>query len=484
MVEPPESIPSVAELGTVHLIGIGGRGMSAIARILLARGVTVTGSDAQASPMLTAVEALGARCHIGHDASYVQGADTVVVSSAIAEDNPELVAAREAGLRVLPRTVALVSLMRGQTAVAVAGTHGKTTTTAMLTSVLQHAGRDPSFAVGGNLVATGSNAHHGSGDVFVAETDESDGSFVAFEPDVVVLTNIDADHLDLHGTVAAYRASFDRFIERVEPGAQLIACLDDEGVRSLLDRWAERLDARGVDVLTYGQDRKADVRVGDVQAHGTGMSFILTEPDGQSHEVALAVPGLYNVLNAAACFLASRGLGLSARSSIAGLGTFRGTARRFEAKGCADDVRVYDDFAHHPTEVRAALTAARDVAGEGRVVVVFQSQLYSRTRIFATEFGEALGLADEVVVMDVFGSREAPEPGVTGALIADAVPPPARARFVPSWSDVPAAAASCAAPGDLLLTLGSGDVTLIGPEVLDILAAREASAGRAEDAET
>lgn len=472
MLEAPDEVPTVADLGRVHLVGIGGRGMSGIARILLARGVPVSGSDAQGSPMTAALEALGARCFIGHAAEQVEDADTVVVSAAIPEDNPELVAARARGLRILPRTVALVSLMQGYRSVTIAGTHGKTTTTAMLTAVLQHAGADPSFAVGGNLVSTGSNAHHGSGDVFVAETDESDGSFVVFTPDLAILTNVDADHLDLHGTVAAYREAFDRFVDRIRPGGILVACIDDEGVVDLLSRWESTFAQRRVSVLTYGEDESADYRLGDLQPTARGSEFSLVAEGRRVGRVRLAVPGLYNALNAVAAFAAGEQLGLTDVDVIAGLASFRGTARRFESKGCVDDVRVFDDFAHHPTEVRAALTAAREVAGDGRLVVVFQSQLYSRTKIFAREFGEALGLADEVVVMDVFGSREDPEPGVTGALIADAVPEPAVAHFVPSWSEVPEVAAGLLRPGDLLLTAGSGDVTLIGPEVLELLESR------------
>jgi UDP-N-acetylmuramate--alanine ligase len=465
MIDPPDRIPAVDELGRVHLIGVGGRGMSGIARILAARGVPVTGSDAAPSAAVTALEALGIRCFIGHDAAHVGQADTVVVSSAIPPDNPELVYAVQHGLQVLPRTVALVSLMRGYRAVAVAGTHGKTTTTSMLTVALQHCGLDPSFAVGGNLVSSGSNAHHGSGEVFVAETDESDGSFVAFEPDVAVVTNVDYDHVDQHADIAGYVASFDRFVARVVPGGVLVVCADDPQATALAGR-----APAGVRVRSYGTDPTSDVILAGVEPDGTSARLHVVVGGRRLAPFTLATPGHHNALNATAALAAGLELGVPARDLCEGLETFRGTLRRFELKGQAAGVRVFDDFAHHPTELRESLRTARQVAGGGRVVVVFQSQLYSRTAAFASGFGEALGLADAVVVMEVFGSREAPVPGVTGALIAEAVPlPPEAVFFVPSWSDVPAQAAALVRPGDLLLTAGSGDVTLIGPEVLDLL---------------
>jgi UDP-N-acetylmuramate--alanine ligase len=464
--EPPDHIPDVADLGAVHLIGVGGRGMSGIARILTLRGVHVTGSDATSSAAVTALEAVGIMCHVGHDASYVGDADTVVVSSAIPESNPELVEARARGLRVLPRTVALVALMRGYRSVAVAGTHGKTTTTSMLTVALQHCGLDPSFAVGGNLVSSGANAHHGSGDVFVAETDESDGSFIVFEPDVAVVTNIDYDHVDQHADIEGYVAMFDTFAERLVAGGTLVVCQDDPKAAALGDRMA----AAGSTVRRYGEHPDSDVRIERVVGQGLGSRLRLVADGRRLPEVTLGVPGHHNALNAVAALTAGLVLGVPERELAEGLETFRGTLRRFELKGEAGGVRVFDDFAHHPTELTEALRTARSVAAGGRVVVVFQSQLYSRTMAFADGFGAALGLADAVVVMDVFGSREDPVPGVTGALIAEAVPAgPDSVAFVPSWSDVPVHAAALARPGDLVLTAGSGDVTLIGPEVLEIL---------------
>ncbi len=471
MLEPPQRIPEVAELGRVHLIGIGGGGMSGLARLLQARGLTVTGSDARASVSLTALRALGITCHVGHAADHVGDADTVVVSSAIRQDNPELVEARSRGLTVLPRTVALVSLMAGYRSVGVAGTHGKTTTTSMLTVALQHCGLDPSFAVGGNLVNSGTNAHLGTGDVFVAETDESDGSFVAFLPQVAVVTNIDFDHVDQHGDMEHYVASFDRFAARLDADGVLVVCADDPGSAALGRRAAQR----GTRVRTYGMHRDANVRIEHLRPRGLGVVLRVVLDGRRLPDIALRVPGRHNAVNAAGALAAAIELGVSALEVSQGLETFRGTLRRFELKGEAGGVRVFDDYAHHPTEVRETLRTARQVVGPGRVVAIFQPHLYSRTQAFAADFADALGLADAVVVMDVFAAREDPVPGVTGALISDAVPLPATSvRFVTSWTDTPGVAASLLAPGDVALTIGAGDVTLVGPELLEVLGDRDA----------
>lgn len=467
IVSPPERTVPAEKLGRVHFVGIGGAGMSGIARILLARGVPVSGSDAKDSGVLAGLRALGAEVHVGHAASNVGLAETVVVSTAIRESNPEIVEARERALPILPRAAALASVMAGRRAIAVAGTHGKTTTTSMMTVALQHCGADPSFAIGGNLNESGANAHDGSGDIFVAEADESDASFLAYEPEVAIVTNVEADHLDFYGTPEAYEAAFDAFVDCVS--GFLVVCADDPGARALGERAAQR----GVVVHTFGESRDADVRVTALDLTGPGVSFELVARGRRQERIQLQLPGRHNALNAAAAFTAALGLGFPAGDVLDGLAGYTGTRRRFELKGVAGGVRVYDEYSHHPTEVAAAMAAARGVAGPGRVVVVFQPHLFSRTRIFAAEFGTALGAADEVIVMDVYAAREDPEPGVTGALVAAAVPlPPSHVVFEQSWSAVPELAASRAEPGDILLTVGAGDVTLIGPEVLDVLEAR------------
>ncbi len=453
-------------LGAVHLVGIGGAGMSGIARVLLARGARVSGSDAKQSRALAELRVLGATVHIGHRAEHVVGADTVVVSSAIREGNPELRAARERGLRVLLRAEALAALMAGRRGVAVAGTHGKTTTTSMLTVAAFHCGVDPSFAIGGHLNEAGSNAHHGSGDMFIVEADESDGSFLVYSPYAAVVTNVEADHLDHYGDAAAVDRAFEQFVDTVDRDGFLVACADDPGARRL----ADHARARGVDVRTYGTAEDADLRVLDVVTIGTTSSWTPVLDGRRLQRVRLAVPGRHLALNSAAALLTGLGLGLPEALLVEGLGGYTGVRRRMELKGSASGVRVYDDYAHHPTEVTAQLQAAREVAGGGRLVVAFQPHRYSRTLAFAEGFGQALGLADEVVVMEVYAAGEDPVPGASGATVAAAVPLPGdRVVFEPSWSAAPAELARRARPGDLVLTLGAGDVTAVGPEVLRLL---------------
>jgi UDP-N-acetylmuramate--alanine ligase len=462
----------------VHLIGIGGAGMSGIARILLARGAVVSGSDAKDSRTVLALRALGARIELGHDAANLPAGDdaeggstVVVVSSAIREANPELAAARARGLPVVHRSRALAALTAGRRLAAVTGTAGKTSTTSMLTVALQHCGLDPSFAIGGDLAASGSGAHEGTGDIFVAEVDESDGSFLAFAPNVAIVTNVEADHLDHYGSAAAYDAAFREFLDRIAPGGTLVACADDPGAEALAGVAAER----GITVRRYGRAAGPDgAQLLEFRPDGTGARVVLRHL-GVEHMLRLSVPGEHMALNALAALLAAVELGADPDTVLAGLAAFDGVRRRFEFRGRAAGVAVYDDYAHHPTKVAAQLRAARDVAGpRGRVVVAFQPHLYSRTREFAAAFGAALGLADEVVVLEVYGAREDPEPGVSGALVADAVPlPPERVRFVPRWSDVPAVVAGVAVPGDLVITMGAGDVTVLAPEILLELERRE-----------
>ena len=450
---------------SAHLVGVGGAGMSGIARILLARGARVSGSDAKDSVTLRALTALGATVTVGHDAANVpEDAEVVVVSTAIRPSNAEVVAARERGVPVIPRAAALAALMEGHRGVAVAGTHGKTTTTSMVTVALQACGVDPSFAIGGDLNEAGSNAHHGTGDVFVAEADESDGSFLRYSPSIAVVTNVEPDHLDHYGDAAAYHRAFGDFAARADD--LLVVCADDAGAVAA----AATASAR---VTTYGTSPDADLRIDSVVLTGARSSFELVDRGRRLGVFWLSVPGRHNVLNAAAAIAVCLGLGVPMTQVRAGLQSFGGARRRFEARGLAGGVRVYDDYAHHPTELAATITAARTVAGNGRLVVAFQPHLYSRTQAFATEFGEALGLADEVVVMEVYAAREDPIAGVSGRLVAAAVPLPAeRVVFEPSWSAVAAQLVARARPGDVILTLGAGDVTQLAPEVLALLEER------------
>ncbi len=439
----PEEMLPADRLGRVHFVGIGGAGLSAIARIMLARGIPVSGSDGVDSPTLEALRALGARVHLGHDAAHVHGVDTLVVSTAVHEDNPEYLEAVRQGLRVLPRSAALASVMAGRRVVAVAGTHGKTTTTSLLTVALQAAGADPAYAIGGELAATGVNAADGSGDLFVAEADESDGAFLHYAPYAAIVTNIEADHLDQWGTPEAYAAAFDEFADTLDPDGFLVCVADDPGAAAL----AERHRAAGRRVVTVSARDAAAL-------------------DG----VTLWSPGEHYLADALAALAAGVELGCPAEDLVRGLASYTGTKRRMERKGEAAGIRVYDSYAHHPTEIAGDLQAARVVAGEGRVLVAFQPHLVSRTRIFGAAMGTALGAADEVVVLDVYLAREEADPAVTGASVAAGVPLPSeRVAYAPDLESAAAELVARARPGDLVLTLGAGTVTQVGPRVLELL---------------
>ncbi|HEY2763872.1 MAG TPA: UDP-N-acetylmuramate--L-alanine ligase [Pseudonocardiaceae bacterium] len=480
-----KSPPLPPRLARIHLIGIGGAGMSGVARIVLARGGAVSGSDAKDSRALLALRALGAKVAVGHAADNLDqlGADPSVIISTKAVHqtdpyNPELVEAARRGIPVIHRSEALAALMIGYRVACITGTAGKTSTTSMLTVALQHCGADPSFLIGGDLNVSGSGAHHGSGDIFVAEADESDGSFTAYSPDLAVVTNVEADHLDHHGTVAAYTASFDEFVARVGPGGVLIANADDPGSAAL----AARATACGVRVRHYGRAATAveDARILEYTPEGgrSVVALALPGPQGlvQGVRLEVAVPGEHMASNAVAALLAGLELGAPLPGLLAGLAGFSGVRRRFEFKGRAAGARVYDDYAHHPTKVAAALRGARQVVGDGRLLVAFQPHLYSRTRDFAAEFGTALALADVVLLLDVYGAREDPLPGVTGELIAEAVPLPADCVYYePSWNKVPARLADLIRPGDLVITMGAGDVTVLGPELIAELERRAAT---------
>jgi UDP-N-acetylmuramate--alanine ligase len=458
---PDPALPD--ELRSVHLVGVGGAGMSGIARLLLARGGAVSGSDARESRVLAALRASGARIFVGHAAEHIEGSETVVVSTAIRESNPELMAARSNGLRVLRRAEALAGLMSGTRGIAVAGTHGKTTTTSMLTVALQHAGLDPSFAIGGDLNEAGSNAHFGSGDIFVAEADESDGSFLLLAPFGAIVTNVEPEHLDHYGSGAAVDEAFTSFVGTIDPAGFLVACLDDPGSARLVAIGR----AAGLRVVTYGESEGADVRVASVGGAGRVTTWDAIVRGRRLGQVTLAVPGRHNALNSAAVLAAGLELGVSPHSLREGLAAYSGVRRRFDFRGSAGGVRVVDDYAHHPTEVQATLRAATVAAEGGRVLVAFQPHRYSRTAAFTPELGTALGLADVVIVMEVYAAGEDPLPGVSGATVAAAVPLPAdQVSFEPSWSKVAGQLARAARPGDLVLTMGAGDVTLLGPEVL------------------
>ncbi len=465
----PEPRVPLGDLGRVHFVGIGGAGLSAIARIMLARGVAVSGSDASASPVLDDLAARGARVHVGHDAAHLGDADTVVVSTAVRADNPEVVEAQRRALRLLPRSAGLDAVMQDRRVVAVAGTHGKTTTTSLLTVALLAAGADPSYAIGGELTVSGTNAHDGTGEVFVAEADESDGAFLVYSPYAAVVTNVEADHLDNWGSERAYFAAFEQFLDRIDPQGFVVCCLDDPGARRLAGVARER----GLSVVGVGESDDADLRVRDAAFAAATSTFDVVRHGTALGRVTLQIPGMHYVLDAACALAAALHLGFDFADLRKGLEGFTGTRRRMELKGTADGVRVYDSYAHHPTEIRADILAGRVLADGGRLLVCFQPHMYSRTRLFATQMAEALALADGVVVMDVYAAREDPEPGVDGGLIAGRVPPGgADVVFEPERDRVVPRLVGMAAAGDVVLTLGAGDVTLLAPQVLAELSAR------------
>ncbi|HJY59605.1 MAG TPA: UDP-N-acetylmuramate--L-alanine ligase [Streptosporangiaceae bacterium] len=489
LITPAEPVPA-ARLGRVHFIGIGGAGMSGIARIMLARGISVSGSDAMPSAMLDALQAQGARVHVGHAAANLGDlgpGDTLVLSSAIRADNPELAEATRRGLRVMHRAAALASVMAGRRVIAVAGTHGKTTTTSMLTTVLRDCGADPGYVIGGVLTETGLGAEDGAGMDFVAEADESDGSFLLLSPDVAIVTNVEADHLDNYGSLAEIEAAFATFGSHVS--SLVLTCADDPGAEAVAARLESQSPQR---VRRYGESVRADYRLDDVKAQGLAVSFAVTadhSPFGEIFaQMTVHVPGRHNALNATAAFAAAVELGFAPPRVTAALARYQGARRRMELKGQADGVRVFDSYAHHPTELAADLHAARDIAAagsgghrgvvppgasraDGRIIAIFQPHLYSRTRIFAGEFGAALGLADQAVVLDVYAAREDPEPGVTGRLVADAVPG-GQALFLPDRTQVAPLIARIAEPGDVVLTMGAGDVTALGPQLVEAIGRR------------
>jgi UDP-N-acetylmuramate--alanine ligase len=471
IISMPDSVLPAEQLGHVHFVGIGGAALSGLARIMRGRGLTVSGSDAKDSAALRSLAPIGVTCYVGHAAEHVDGADTVVVSTAVPAGNPEVQRATQLGLRLWPRAAAVQSVLLGRTAVVVTGTHGKTTTTSMLATALLASGADPSYAIGSTLNTSGLNAAAGSGPVFVVEGDESDAAILAYTPAGAVVTNVDADHLDVFGTSAAYAAVFDAFLDRIVTGGFLVCCVDDPGAERLAD--LARSQGR-LTVVAVGTRDGVDLQARTLALTGQAVTYEVWAKD-RVGSVSLQVPGFHYALDSLAALAAGLQLGFEFDDLANGLSTFLGSGRRMELKGEASGIRVFDSYAHHPSEITADLDAARVIAGDGRVVVCFQPHLFSRTRIFAEEMGRALSAADEVVVMDVYAAREEPEPGVDGSLVSASVTLPAgHVVYEPVWADAAARVAERSHPGDLVLTLGAGDVTEVGPKVLALLTPNDA----------
>ncbi|WP_328332696.1 MULTISPECIES: UDP-N-acetylmuramate--L-alanine ligase [unclassified Streptomyces] len=450
-----------------HFIGIGGAGMSGIAKILAQRGAQVAGSDARDSPAAEALRGLGVTVHVGHAAGHLaEDATCVVVSSAIREDNPELVRAAELSIPVVHRSDALASLMRGLRSIAVAGTHGKTTTTSMLAVALTELALDPAYAIGGDLAGPGTNARHGKGDIFVAEADESDRSFQKYDPEVAVVLNVELDHHANYASMDEIYDSFETFVGKIVPGGTLVINADQPGAVELTARVR---DLSTLKVVTYGASDTADVRVHKVTPRGL-TSEVTVLLNGKFLTFTVSVPGRHYAHNAVAALAAGVALGIPAHNLASALGKYTGVKRRLQLKGEAAGVQVVDSYAHHPTEMTADLEAMRGAVGDARILVVFQPHLFSRTQELGIEMGQALRLADASVVLDIYPAREDPIPGITSELIIDAARAAgADVTAVHDKEQVPATVAGMAKPGDLVLTMGAGDVTDLGPRILDHL---------------
>ncbi|MGH8884243.1 MAG: UDP-N-acetylmuramate--L-alanine ligase [Egibacteraceae bacterium] len=460
------------DLRRPYFVGIGGIGMSAVAKICAVRGCRVAGSDVTDSGVLEALRRLGCEVHVGHAAERVTDASCVVVSQAIPESNPELRAARVRGIPVAHRAQALAVLMDGYRSVAVAGTHGKSSTTAMLVAAFQGLGLDPSYAIGADLDEPTSNAHHGSGDIFVAEADESDRSFHYYRPLAATVLNVEEDHHDHYTCADEHLSAYETFAHRIQPGGTLVASADDPGSRQLCDRLAS--SAPGLRVVTYGESDSAEVRIVKIETHGFVSTAAVRISEVGEIAVWVGVPGRHMAHNAVGALAVGMALGADPRRMAEALGRYQGVRRRFTVKGEAGGVTVVDSYAHHPTEITADLETARAVLdGRGRVVVVFQPHRFSRTRALGAEAGRVLASADLVVLMEVYASHEEPIPGVTSQIVAQAVLEHGGVvRTEPCWTAVPDVVASLAQRGDLVLTMGAGDVTLLGPKIVERIAAR------------
>jgi UDP-N-acetylmuramate--alanine ligase len=467
MIKPDLELELPAELGTTHFVGIGGSGMSGIARLFLEAGHRVTGSDLRDTEAVRELRELGAEIWIGHDATHVGDVDTLVVTGALWQDNPEYQEALRRGIPVLHRSQALNWLVSGHRTISIAGAHGKSTSTGMLVTALRELGADPSFVNGGVIQGYGRSSAFGADELFVVEADESDGSFLLYDTAIALITNVDADHLDHYGTQAAFEDAFVRFAQGA--GEFVVASSDDAGTIAVTERLV------GKKLVTFGFAQDADVRLHSVGTEGP-VPFTV-EYGGVAYPAQLAIPGAHNAVNATGVFALLVELGYQPDAVLRALETFQGTGRRFELRGTVRGVRVFDDYAHHPTEVAAALATARSVVGSGRVIAVHQPHLYSRTQMLAGEFAETYErLADHTIVLDVFGAREDPVPGVTGALVAERFADPRHVDYLPDWQEAADQVAAIARDGDLVMTLSCGDVYRIIPQILGALEGSSESA--------
>ena len=447
----------------VHFIGIGGAGMSGLARIALSHGITVSGSDAKDSSVVTALSALGAKVSTTHRAENIDGSDLVVYSNAIAESNAERLRAQELKLPILTRAAALSVLMSESKSVAVAGTHGKTTTSSMLAVALQACGADPSFAIGGTITASGSNAHRGTGEIFVAEADESDGSFIEYHPFAAIVTNVEHDHVDFFETAESVAQAFRDFAATIQTGGFLSYCADDVGAVALAN------STTGIELISYGVYETADLHIDQIELLTMGSRARAIWKGKSVGHIELQVPGHHNLLNAAGVLATALKLGFPPAELLTGLGNFRGTGRRFEIKGTVHGIRVIDDYGHHPTEIHVTLEAARRYADAGRLIVIFQPHRYSRTQAFAKQFAKELDVADRAIVLEVYAASEKPIEGVNSKIITSKM---SKCEYIPNFVEVTDSVIADAQPGDVIITLGAGDVSSLAPIIVEGLTRR------------
>lgn len=461
MIKPESTSAAPDSMRSAHFIGIGGSGMSGIAKMFDELGIRVSGSDVRDSHALEVLRDRGITAYVGHDSVHLGEVDAVIVTGALWQDNPEYVAALERGIPVVHRSRALNWLISNKRLVSIAGAHGKTTSTGMIVTALLELGQKPGFVNGGVVQSLRTSSSLGESNLFVIEADESDGSFLLYDTKVALITNVDADHLDHYGSHDEFDRAFIDFASRADEF--VVISSDDEGAK----RVHAQLDHPRV--VTFGEAATADVRVSDIVSNAAGVTFTL-HFEGHAYPGRLGVSGRHNAINAAGAFAVIAGLGYEPAETLAALEAFGGTERRFELHGIVDGVSVYDDYAHHPTEVDAILSAARTVVGNGRLIAVHQPHTYSRTQAMSGQFARVLEeLADHTIVLDVYGAREDPVPGVTGALVSSAFIDETRVAFIPSWDEAARYAASIAQPGDFFITLGCGDVYRIIPSVLDAL---------------
>ena len=461
MIKPDLNVTAPDVWGRVHFVGIGGSGMSGIARMFVEAGISVSGSDSRESSATMALRELGVEVNIGHDASHVGNSTQLVVTGALWQDNPEYQEALSRGIPVFHRSQALEWLTRNKRLVSVAGAHGKTTSTGMLITALKHLGENPGFVNGGVVHGLGRSAQSGTSKEFIVEADESDGSFLIYKTSVALITNVDPDHLDHYGSRDAFMTAFVDFASAASE--MVVISADDSGAVSVRERLSHP------HVISFGESPSAHVRISLIDTSAGNVRFIV-DWQGESLEATLLVPGRHNAINAAGVFAVLVGMGFDPAESLRGIATFVGTERRFELHAVVDGVSVYDDYAHHPTEVDAVLSAARTVVGNGRLIALQQPHLYSRTAAMCGEFADVLETkADLTVCLDVYGAREDPVPGVTGELVTSKFNDASHVFYEPDWASAAQRVAQIARPGDFVITLGCGDVYRIIPQVVEAL---------------